>query len=316
MKILGKPWLLLLPVLAFVWTVWFFGLTRTLDRAFFDSSTRATASSLQPPTNGVLVLIDEDSFKEIGARYSVRWPWPRSLFAALIASLHQAGAEKILMDFTFLEPSEDALHDDVLAAYSAACRETILGRSQIKTPIFWTEDFDKSFPQFTIHSRMGLVDFAPDSDGVYRRYPMNGSLAAQATTRIPTQTNSLLRWYGGLSQLPTNTALSAAPFVILGTKLQADLRAKKFDETDPESVARGLASLPPLDESVARLVRGKVVFVGVNTSGTTDLKATPVGKIEPGVLVHYTAWANAEQNCFIHRFSNYGIYSSVFCLQV
>lgn len=305
-KLVGKPWLLLLPVLAFVWVVWFFGLTHTLDRSFFDHCTVATEKSFQAPTNGVLVLIDESSLAEIGQRYSVRWPWPRSLFGALIASLHQAGAQKILMDFEFFEPSEDSMQDDILAAYSAASRETILARSQTNTPIFWSKEFQKQYPQFAVQSRMGLVDFTPDSDGVYRHYPMLGSLAAQATAHVPEQTNSLLRWYGGLEQLSTNIVQPAAQFIVLGVQLQNDLRDKKFDETDPTSVERGLVALPPLDESTAAKVRGKVVFVGANASGTVDLKATPVGKIEPGVLVNYTAWANAEQNCFIRPFSTMG----------
>ena len=310
MKLLGKPWLLLLPVLAFVCGVWFFGLTRTLDRAFFDSCTVATAKSLHAPTNGVMVLIDEQSLGEISKRYSVGWPWPRSLFGALIASLHQAGAKKILMDFEFFE-SRDSLQDDTLAAYAAACRETVLGRSQIKSPIFWSDDFNKSFPQFAVQLRLGLVDFEPDGDGVYRAYPMKNSLAAQATTHIPAETNSLLRWYGGIKYaghtntiiLSTNTVLSAVKFVILGTKIQDDLRAKNFDDTDPQSIARGLPTLPPLDESIASLVRGKIVFVGANASATVDMKATPVSSDpEPGVLVHFTAWANAEQNDFIRPF--------------
>lgn len=297
---------MLLPVLAFVWAIWFFGLTKKLDRSFFDSCTVATESSMHTPTNGVLVLIDESSLKEIGQRYSVRWPWPRSLFAALITSLHQAGAKKVLMDFEFFEPSEDSMQDDIMAAYSAADRETVLARSQTNTPIFWSKDFQKQYPQFAVQSRIGLVDFTPDSDNVYRHYPMPGSLAAQATTHVPEQTNSVLRWYGGIEQMPTNAVLSAAPFVVLGVQLQGELRDKKFDETDAASVERGLAALPPLDESVAALIRGKVVFVGANASGTEDLRATPVGKIEPGVLVNYTAWANAEQNCFIQPFSKLG----------
>jgi adenylate cyclase len=309
-KLLRKPWLLLPPVLAFVWTLWFFGLTHTLDRTFFDRYTVATEKSFQAPTNGVLVLIDESSLAEMGQRYSVRWPWPRSLFAALIASLHQAGAKKVLMDFEFFGSSEDSMQDDILAAYSAACPETILARSQNKTPIFWSEAFQKQYPQFGVQSRIGLVDFTPDSDGVYRHYPMPGSLAAQAASHIPDQTNSLLRWYFGLGQVSTNATISltnmvlpAASFVVLGVQLQNELREKKYDETDPTSVARGLAALPPLDNSQ---VRGKVVFVGANASGTMDLKATPVGNIEPGVLVNYTAWANAEQNCFIRPFSHRG----------
>jgi adenylate cyclase len=237
----------------------------------------------------------------------VRWPWPRSLFAALIASMHQAGAAKFLMDFQFLEPSDGA-QDDMLAAYAAGCPETILGRTRDKTPIFWQDDFQKQFPQFAVTNRMGLVDFSPDDDGVYRHYPMAGSLAAKATGKSFLEGRLLLHWYASLGttnqslQFPTNQALSAAPFVVLGEQLQRQLEAKGIDDTNPTNIVPGLAGLPPLDESVAAKVRGKIVFVGANASGAVDLKATPVGGIEPGTLVHFTAWADEERNDFIKPF--------------
>lgn len=277
--------------------LWAFHATDTLNRTVFDRETVATANPALIPTNGVLILVDEASLKEIGERYSVRWPWPRAFFAAMIASLHQAGAEKILMDFEFLEPSEDSAQDDTLAAFSAACPEVVLGRTHDKIPIFWQSDFQKQFPQFAVSNRLGLVDFAPDGDGVYRHYPFANSLASKATARDVIETNLLLRWYGGLKQLSTNAILSAAPFVVLG--------AKNINATEPESAAQELAALPPLNESIAPLIRNKVVFIGANAAGTSDLKATPVGKIEPGALVHFTAWANAERGDYIKPFSSF-----------
>lgn len=261
------------------------------------------------------MLIDEASLKEIGGRYAARWPWPRSLFGAIIASLHHAGAKKILMDFQFFEPSGDTLQDDILAAYSAGCPETVLGRTHEKSPIFWTADFQKQFPQFQIDQRMGLVDFLPDKDGVYRHYPMAGSLASRATERKTPQDPLLLRWYASTMtnnpalRFPPNQALSAAPFVVLGENLQRQLRQQGLDDTIPTNIVPGLARLPPLDESIAGLVRNKVVFVGANAAATTDLKATPVGKIEPGLLVHFTAWANAERGDFITRISDFTVFS-------
>jgi len=298
-KLLEKPYLPLAFTLLLVGALQIFHVTKTLDRAFFDSCSRATAYPSLIPANGVLVLIDEASLKEVGARYSVRWPWPRALFATLIASLHQAGAKKILMDFEFLEPSEDSMQDDILAAYAAGCRETILGRTQSKTPIFWPAYFQKQFPQFAVEQRMGFVDFAPDDDGVYRHYPMAGSLAEKAVGENFPEGQRQLRWFANLNQFPKEKKLSAAPFVILGEQLQTELRKKNFDDTNPTNILPGLASLPPLDDAVAALVRGKIVFVGANAAGTVDLKATPVGKIEPGVLVHFMAWADAERGDFI-----------------
>lgn len=310
-KLLEKPCLPLALTLLLVGTLQLFHVTDTLDRAFFDSCSRATANPSLIPTNGVLVLVDEASLAEVGARYSVRWPWPRSLFGALIASLHQAGAKKILMDFEFLEPS-DAAQDDMLAAYAAGCPETILGQMQDKTPVFWQDDFQKQFPQFAVGARMGLVDFPPDDDGVYRHYPMPGSLAAKGTEKDFPEGRLLLHWYASLDttnrslQFPASQALSAAPFVILGEQLQRQLEAKGVDDTNPTNIVPGLAGLPPLDESVAAEVRGKIVFVGANAAGAVDLKATPVGGIEPGALVHFTAWADAERGEFIRSFPRPG----------
>ncbi|HXF10505.1 MAG TPA: CHASE2 domain-containing protein, partial [Desulfuromonadaceae bacterium] len=131
MKSLEKPYLPLALTLLVIVGLWASGATRTLDRAFFDSRTRAGANSADTPQSQAVVLVDEDSLKVIGERYHVRWPWPRSLFADLILGLHESTAAVILVDFAFLEPSAQE-HDDVLAAVAAACPEVVLGRTKDK----------------------------------------------------------------------------------------------------------------------------------------------------------------------------------------
>ena len=64
-------------------------------------------------------------------------------------------------------------------------------------------------------------------------------------------------------------------------------------------MARALAALPPLTNPLADAVRGRTIFVGTNASGTFDLKPMPVGQAEPGVLLHWTAWANLSTSGFI-----------------
>ena len=42
-----------------------------------------------------------------------------------------------------------------------------------------------------------------------------------------------------------------------------------------------------------------MVFVGANASGTYDLKPLSVGQIEPGIILHWTAWTNLVAGGFI-----------------
>jgi adenylate cyclase len=49
------------------------------------------------------------------------------------------------------------------------------------------------------------------------------------------------------------------------------------------------------------LLRGKVVFVGVTASGLLDLRDTPLGGAEPGVMIHVTALDNLLRGDFLRR---------------
>jgi adenylate cyclase len=59
---------------------------------------------LPPPSEVVVVAIDEPSFAEI----SKQWPWPRSVHARLIDQLKKAGAKVIGFDVLFAERSQPA----------------------------------------------------------------------------------------------------------------------------------------------------------------------------------------------------------------
>lgn len=236
-----------------------------------------------------------------------RWPFPRIIFAQLIAALHLAGAEKVVVDFTFFEES-DAMQDQLLAAVAAAAPSVVLARTAERPPVFWPESFVAAHPQFFRTPRTGLVEFPADGDGVARRYPLPGSLAAAAlTTPIPSP-GGLLRWHGGLhkdanadpSELETKgvPVLSAVPFIAAGRPIVERL-ANAAPDLEVASIAKALAAEPPLAGETAAAVRGKVVFVGANASGTFDVKPLPVGKVEPGILLHWTAWTNLVAGGFI-----------------
>jgi adenylate cyclase len=285
------------------------GRSQYIDWDLFDWAEQHPWRQPTVPANSAFVLVDESSLAAISRDpFASKWPWPRTLFAAMLAGLHQAGAKEVVMDFIFLEPSEEAENDATLASYAAACQEVILGGLKSRGPVFWGGDFGKKYASFGLEERVGLADADADADNVMRIYPWPKSLAQRATgglTQPPSAAPPLLRWYGGLNSLRQAgvPVLPAAPFVARGYEVFEKVSQIHPDYT-PDAVVAGLAGIPELHGGDFEKVRGKVVFVGVNAAGTYssahDLVATPVGSQEPGVLVHWTAWEDAMNGGFIH----------------
>lgn len=276
------------------------GWTGVADRMLFDAGSRWWADPGRVPENVVLVLIDEPSVAYMAETHRHRWPWPREVFADLFVALKKAGAERVAVDLLFME-HDRAEADEMLGAYAAACGGVVLAESQGRKPVIWFPEPSRSRPELALAGRTGHVDYAPDADGVVRRVWWPDSLAAVTLgddgTKRPAR--PLVRWYGRLAEWPAAQRLSARPFLEAATGpggFSARLARSGVDESDPEAVGRAMESLPELDAGGA--LRGKTVFLGVNIASAFDTKAVPVGGLEPGVLIHATAWANAVRGDF------------------
>lgn len=151
--------------------------------------------------------------------------------------------------------------------------------------------------------------FPADADGVARTYAVSGSLAAAAFDPPATTSGGIIRWQGGLEQIKVCgvPVLSAGSFIATGGPILQQLVAAALD-LEPEQIARALAAEPARVGEVARLLRGRTVFIGANASGTFDLKPLPVGQIEPGLLLHWTAWTNLAAGGFIAAVPRGGIF--------
>jgi len=294
-------WLVPAVVLVGVFHFLSFG-SPALDRAFFDAASRHPLRQPALPDNSALVLVDDSTMTLLGREpYSQRWPFPRPYFAALLAALDRAGAERIVVDFTFLEQSESADQDALLAAVTAGSTKIVLARTARQPPVFWDPAFLQAHPKLFPEPRTGLVDFPVDEDGVARAYEVGDSLAAAGYGKPTTITGGLLRWQGGLKQIEARgvPVVPAGHFFVAGLPI-IDRLSQQVPDFSPEAMARALQAEPALTGAAADLVRGRVVFVGANASGTFDLKPLPVGKLEPGVLLHWTAWTNLVDGGFVH----------------
>jgi adenylate cyclase len=278
-----------------------------LDRAFFDAASRRPLRQTLPPEGSVLVLMDDATLSALSQHgLGVTWPPPRGVFAALIAGLHRAGAEKIIVDFVFLDHSSAVEQDRLLGALAAGVPSVVLARTSRQMPAFWDEAFLATHAAYFKTPRTGQADARPDSDGVIRGYLVTNSLAAAALPARSGPDEGLLYWHGGLEQVralgPRVPVVSAASFVLAGLPTIGRLAETSPDGNySPGAIAAALANESPLQGEAFDAVRGRTVIVGTNATGTFDQKPLPIGKLEPGVLVHWTAWANLAGNGFIRR---------------
>ncbi len=286
-------WRWLLPVGLLVALVHFSPVGRELDYALFDFASRHPLREPALPGNSALVLIDDATVDELG-RQGERWPFRRATFAALIAGLDHSGARAIVVDLAFLDHSDAAEQDLILAVVTAASPKVVLATTGTRQPAFWNEEFRAENPLWFTQPRVGRAEFNPDPDGVARRYTVSGSLAGNFHAGIPAPSReALLRWHGGLAQLREKgvPVLPAGPYIAAGRGIVDRIVAAAPDLAVAD-LARAYRDEPSLTGAPADAVRGRVVFVGANASGTFDVKPFPIGGLEPGLLIHWTAWTN------------------------
>lgn len=295
-------WRWLIPVLALIALIHVSPVRSVGDRAVFDFSARHPARDLPPPDGSALVLFDEATFDALRASgFEGNWPPPRAIFAALIAGLERAGAKKIILDLIFLDQSSAPEQDAFLGATAAALPHVVLARTVTRAPVFWDDAFIAAHPDYFSTPRTGIAAGAPDADGVLRRYEVPASLAAAAFDAPPGVPGGLLRWYGGLEKLRSALpVINAAPFIGPGLEIIAPAMSE-FPDISPGEIARLIREHPALTGPGFDDVRDRIVFVGANAAGTFDHKPFAIGGLEPGVLSHWTAWANISGGGFIRE---------------
>jgi adenylate cyclase len=244
-----------------------------IEWSVYDRLVREEASGHPPAPGLVVVAIDEASFAEIG----MMWPWPRSMHAALVDQLAQAGARSIAFDVIFDAPSADPDEDQAFAEAIARAGNVILGVDQAvidERGYALTQWSEPIAPLASAAAGRGVVRIPYDPDFVLRRAAMlhddRPSLALAVASREP-----------GFTPPPELDPRGAHLFRFNGGPRAGVLTVSYYQALD------AAASLP------AGLFKDKHVLVGRSLAATSidetqDHFVTPVHPRMAGVEVHAT----------------------------
>lgn len=247
-----------------------------VDRALYDQLVRLNAH--RPSDQILIVAIDDVSLADYGP-----WPWPRTLHAALLDRLTQAGAAAVGYDVLFLEPElhEETSSGDV--AFAAALRRS--GRTVL--PLLQLSPGEngravrtlKPIPAFTAAAAgLGQVNIAPDVDGVVRRV---SSRVAERGACWPELSLATLR-----------IAEHAGEDRVCAALADASRRTDQLIGSPPELAPfvggvgrfRSISAAAVMRGDVApAFVRGKIVLIGVAAAGLGDRYPTASSSLNGGL---------------------------------
>ncbi len=305
---------------------------------FFDVQARLLREKMVLDSRIKVILVDEASLTSMSDMVG-RWPWPRAIWADLLDFLSKGGARAVLFDVLFLE-RQDVVNDRTLIDATNASRNvyhslmirqeapdqgsennTYLNRPM---PDEFINRFALKNVSGTLHLKPGseyndfalpiaglaevskgitVVEFTPDSDGVYRR-------------------TQPLREYQG-KYFPV---LGLAPFIddksvisIRNDTITINDRTIPVDENG--NCIINMYSLNKVDAysmsgvfaSLQKIRKGEVedllvspeafsdsfVFVALSAVGGADLKPIPMAPSAPGVMLHVFLANNYLQNDFM-----------------
>lgn len=282
-----------------------------LDRELYDGRQRLASPVLDDRI--VIVDIDERSLAEQG-----RWPWDRGKIAALTEALvDRGGAAVVGFDVVFAE-RQAGTEDDARLAQALADRPVVLGyyfssdregrtSGALPAPLYDGDAARELAPRITHASGFGanlgelqgaargsgffnpFLGGGLDPDGVIRALPL---LAGYQGAVYDSLAVAVMREYLGSASL----AVQGDRLALDGTRGRVELPISAGFTAMVPLAGRGgpaggrfryLSATDVLEGRVDwNLLRGRIVLVGTTAPGQTDLRATPVSEVFPGVEIH------------------------------
>jgi CHASE2 domain-containing sensor protein len=274
-------WVLLTVVLATLagmaaWQDWL----RRADQVLYDVG--LILNTRQPPTDIVIVAIDEESLARIG-----RWPWRRAVHATLIEKLTEAKAAAVGFDIMLSEAdTRDPGGDRILAEAIRRNGRVVLPVSQRNLgPGLISEGLPvEMFANAA--ARLGHIETELDVDGIARSVFL---WAGPGQPKYPQFSLALLQFAQpeiSARHARRQPGTEAAPFA---WQREGWLH---MPFAGPPGTFRTVSYVDVLSGAVpAQALRDKLVLVGATATGLGDIYPTPMsglGRSMPGVEIHAT----------------------------
>ncbi len=213
------------------------------------------------------------------------------------------GAKAVGIDILFNEPSTESYYDDLLMSVMESLdMPVVLARLKER-------DLTEPLRRWKLQ---GHVDLANDSDGITRRVVPEHSFASVLCAHgvpgsSPFSVPGILRFHGSFNEAWAPKSFQATPLVIKGFKILEEA-AKETDPLDPRKLREWLEARKEGIPEEKKLLNGKIVVIGTTAAGTFDVKSTPVGGAEPGMLIHATAVRNLLEGNGVDQVPDYLIF--------
>lgn len=271
----------LLLLLALCWLMIWSEATRKVDRLLHDTWVRA--SQHEAPEDIVIAAIDTESLEQLG-----RWPWPRNVQALLYEQLARRGARAVIADLIYSEPAARRADDENLAKALGSLEIAILpvltegGRSRAAREILPLAEFTRSV------TNLGHIALPLDDDGIVRRVYLKSGFGRPHWPQLSVAALAAMDPGGGWQgdslpgrrlPLPDNAQLSWVEDHEVLIPFAGPRGA--FSRLSAVDIIRG--KTPKAD------IEGKIVLVGMTTTGLGDVVPTPVSALDqplPGVEIH------------------------------
>ena len=297
------------------------------------------ASTLARPSPAhdqiTMILLDQDSLDWAQKENGLGWPWPREVYAAVVAYCRRNGAKSLAFDVLFSEPSSYGVEDDAVLARALSDQgrtagAVSLGRETgslttwpegVPEPVFPGFPQDEAAFQTPVFPRAAFpvpelaramkvlcnTQMNPDADGIYRK----ASPAALFDGRLMPSLGlgAYLAAHPSMAVIPEPDALTLGERTIpLSPDGSAILRfsgpAGTYRSFSAAAVIQSELRLrsgdPPTIED-PKAFQDKFVFFGFTAPGLFDLRPTPVDGITPGVEIQATILDNLLSENFIRR---------------